>query len=146
MLNPHDKRNAIRRLLEMERVTREGTDINSGEIGDGYFTDHEQRARIRDGRIEIDNISFTRLLDCGCVAQIQEIVSTCDICGRRVCSSCSSLCSKCNLRCCRYCFRVYQDNGHSIKLCGTCHASERRASLARGLSSGIFRFFVEKED
>ena len=145
MLKGHDKRNAVRNLLGLDRTTREGTLFNTEELGDGEFFDSETRASMSDGGIEINNISHVYILNCGCIANSSSAVVVCDICGRRICQDCVQICSHCNLRGCRYCVKLYQIDGDKFSLCEEGYSSQKRSERIRKVSSGILNFFTKRE-
>ncbi len=141
-----DRRKAVRDLLGRDRTTREGTRFNTEELGDGEFFDSETRASMRDGGIEINNISHVYLLDCGCVSSFKNVVASCDICGRRaVCKDCVEICSECNLRCCRYCIQIHQIDGHKVALCEECNSLQKRSERIQKVACGILNFFTKRE-
>lgn len=145
MLQPHEIQNLIRVMNQLGRTTTEMINI-SDEINDGELIDRETRSVIRDGVVEVEEVSYSRMLDCGHIASASSIAATCDVCGRRVCSECCSICAKCNLLVCRYCYRIYVGEEGEETLCTACHWDVKRKDTVIRASKGIFRFFVKTKE
>ena len=146
MFQPHDFQNLIRVLNQLGRAKIETVNMDSEEVDDGELIDHETRATLQDGIVIIQDISYYRQLDCGHIARASSISARCDICRRRACASCFSICAKCNLHICHYCSRVYSDEDGEKTFCVSCHWDVKTKSNLNRASKAIFRFFVKTKD
>ena len=148
MLRPQDKKRRFRQAQNPERIIREFNIIDTGELGQGEYIDHEQRSRINGGAVEIDEISIVRTLGCGHIVSSTAAMVTCDHCGSICCSECCNyVCAKCQFRICRHCTRIWMDgNGSRHTLCHSCYPSVLRSAALRKAANGIFGFFVERRD
>ena len=143
-MQQHGKQSLIRQLMGLGRKTTETVCIDSGEIGDGELKDREISASVQPTGIEIKETSYTRQLDCGHMKEASSVAVTCDMCGRRACAECYSICSICHRVLCRYCYKDYDNGQGEEAYCTSCYMDVRTKETAINASRAVLSFFVKK--
>lgn len=147
MNQPHQILNMIRminQLSQLGRKTAEVVHLDHGEISDGDLVDREVVSSVQDTGIDIKETSYKRVLDCGHVGQANSIAGECDLCSRLTCPDCLFVCQNCRRAICRYCSRVFVDEGVEEIYCTSCYADTKAKRAAISASKAIYGFFVKK--
>ena len=142
-MRDNDIQNILRTLGQIGRTNRQVIIIDNNQIVDGVMIGKETRASVTNGNVEIDEVSYNRVLGCGHIASPNSITAVCDVCERMVCEKCIFVCSRCNIHLCHHCCKIYMDKEIEKILCLTClWDTKRRDNLSK-----VFGFFVKtKED
>ena len=138
-MQQHERRNLIQQLMGLGRKTKKIVNIEGDEL-----PIREVSATVHPTGIEIKETSYNQRQDCGHMKEADSIAVTCDMCGRRVCAECYSICRICHRALCRYCYKDYDDGEGEEAYCTACYMEIRTKRTAINVSKAIFGLFVRK--
>jgi hypothetical protein len=146
MFNNRDLLNLEELISQLGKKKVKRIRIDAPGIGRGDYIDQEEISIVRNGVVETQVVEHNRLLDCGHIVPVSNIIAACDICSSLVCDQCIMQCDICGFNVCRYCRKKSIDSvGRERMLCKICWSKEMRKRVASSIYRGMSGFFIARD-